>query len=144
MSVVHGGMRARNAIPVFAVIVVALAISLFVLLGTKFRRFKHQSTSYHAKVAAACDFMLAHYRIGTNYYGAEISPTDAALPQIVRSLHPIKIKLAPNWAWIWVDGSHTDGLNITWQPVDEVHTNIWNLVIGNGEGPSEIVYAATR
>ena len=137
-------MRATRIIPALVLVALVSAVVLFVLFGTKFRRFKRQSATYHAEVAAACDFMLAHYPIGTNLYGVEISVTDAALPQIVRSLQPIKIKLAPNWAWIWVDGSHTDGLNITWEPQDELHTNIWNLVIGNGEGPSKVVYVASR
>src|SRR5437016_2966820 len=98
-SVVKRHMRAARVIPAIVLIVLLSAVVLFVLFDTKFRRFKHQSAMYHAEVAAACDFMLAHYPIGTNSYGVEISVTDAALPQVVRSLHPIKIKLAPNWAW---------------------------------------------
>jgi hypothetical protein len=137
-------MRARNAIPASVLVVVAFAVVLFVLFGTKFRRFKHQSAKYHAEVATGCDFMLAQYAIGTNYHGIDVSVTDAGLPQIIRCLHPIKIKLATNWAWILVDGTHTDGLNITWEPQDEMHTNIWNLVICNGEGPSEVVYVVSR
>jgi hypothetical protein len=137
-------MRAARIIPALVLIALVSAVVPFVLFGTKFRRFQHQSAKYHAEVAAACDLMLAHYPVGTNSRGIEISVTDAALPQSVRSLHPIKIRLAPNWAWIWVDGSHTDGLNITWEPQDEMHTNIWNLVIGNGEGPSKVVYAVSR
>jgi hypothetical protein len=137
-------MRARNSIPVFALVLLIFAGTLFVLVGSKFHRFEHRGASYYAEVAEACDFMLTHYGLGTNQYGAEIPLTDAGIPQVVRNLRPIKIKLALNWAWIWVDSSHTDGLNITWQPQDELHSNIWNLVIGNGEGRSEVVYAATR
>src|SRR5260221_280582 len=139
LSVVKRSIGVPRAIPASALIVVVFAVLLFWLLDTKFRRFKHQSAKYHAEVAAACDFML----IGTNK-AIELSVADASLPEMVRRLRPCKIKLAANWVWIWVDDSHTDGLNVTWEPQDETHTNIWNLIIGNGEGPSEVVYVANR
>ena len=136
-------MRASRTMPAFALLVLVFAVVLFVLFGTKYRRFKRYSAKYHAEVAAACDFMLAHYPVGTNK-AVEISVKDAALPDIVRTLRPCKIKVAANWAWIWVDDSHTDGLSVTWEPQDEAHTNTWNLIISNGEGPSEVVYVAKR
>jgi len=136
-------MRKPWIITALAVIVLVSAVLLFALFDTKFRRFKRQSAKYHAEVAAACDFMLSHYLIGgTN--GVEISVKDPALPPAIRNLNPLKIKVAHNWAWISVDDSHLDGLSITWEPHDESHTNVWNLVIGNGEGPSAVVYAANR
>jgi hypothetical protein len=126
-----------------ASVLAVFLLLLYCQLTRKYVEFKHRTAAYHSEVAAACDFMLAHYLVGgTN--GVEISATDTALPQVIRNLHPLKIKVARNWAWIWVDDSHLDGLNITWEPQDEAHTNIWNLVIGNGEGPSEVVYAVNR
>jgi hypothetical protein len=127
---------------------IASVLTVFLLLvycqfTRKFIRFEHRSTRYHADFAAACGSILAHYPLGTKRF-VEISPADASLPGIVRDLHPERIKVATNWVWILVDGSHLDGLNVTWAPQDEARTNTWNLVIGNGEGPSKVVYAAKR
>jgi hypothetical protein len=137
-------MRLPKVIAGFTATVLAvLLLLLYCQVTRKYVRFKHQSTKYHSAVAVACDFMLAHYLVGgTN--GVEVPATDTALPQVIRNLHPLKIKLERNWVWILVGDSHLDGLNITWEPQDESHTNIWNLSIGNGEGPSEVVYVARR
>jgi len=127
---------------------VASVLAVFLLLvycqlTRKFVRFEHRNTNYHANFAGACESILGHHPLGTNRF-IEISPADASLPRIVRELHPERIKVSTNWVWILVDGSHLDGLNVTWEPQDDAQTNTWNLVIGNGEGPSKVVYVAKR
>jgi hypothetical protein len=134
-------MLSRKTIIISALIVGCCLVLLNWLLDSKYRRFKNQNPKYHADVAAACDSMLANHPLGTNQY-MELSVTDASLPEIIRNLHPEKIKLSTNWVWIWVDSSRSDGLAITWEPRDEAHTNIWNLIISYGEGSSKAVYVS--
>ena len=137
-------MRPPKIITALIVSLLAVfALLLYLQVTRKFIRFEHRSTTYYEDFAAACGLILAHYPIGTNRF-VDISPADASLPVIVRDLHPERIRVATNWVWILVDGSHLDGLNVTWGPQDEAQTNTWNLVIGNGEGPSKVVYAAKR
>ena len=135
-------MRARKFI--FVLLTAGSCLLLLIWLGdSKFRRFKRQSLQYHKDFAAACDSILSHYPLGTNG-SLEIPAAGGTLPEIILALHPSRIKVSTNWVWILVDGSHTDGLAVVWEPQDETHTNRWNLVATTGEGPSEVIYVATR
>jgi len=120
-----------KAIKVFVLIVVSFAVFVVWLFDTKFRKFEHQSVEYYTDFATAGDFMLAHYPLGTNKF-IEIPVSDPSLPKIVSNLQPVRIKLSTDWVWILVDGSHTDGLNVTWEASA--------LSISDGEGPSKVVY----
>lgn len=133
-------------------IITALALTVFLLLlycqlTRKYVRFENKSAKYHADFAAACDSILAHYPLGTNKF-LDISTTDAGLPGIVRDLHPERIKVATNWVWVLVDGSHTDGLVVVWEtkwgPDGTKLPNVWNLEIGNGEDGSKALYVTSR
>ena len=139
-------MRARNisiALAVIGLLAVALMTVPYYLVNAKYLGFKHKSTNYHADFAKACDFMLAHYPLGTNIMGADVSVNDAALPQIVREVHPVEIHVATNHAWVLVRGGHIGGLAIIWEPRDETQTN-WALSITDGEGKNDVVYTASR
>src|ERR1043166_974802 len=135
-------MRVRKVM--FAVLALGCCLLLAVwLLDSKFRRFKRQSSQYHSDFAEACDSILLRHPLATNRF-VEVSLSEGSLPEIVRSLRPSRIKVSTNWVWILVDGSHTDGLAVVWEPQDDVHTNVWNLIATTGEGPAEVVHVATR
>ncbi|EEF59022.1 hypothetical protein [Pedosphaera parvula] len=136
-------MLSRKTIIISALIVGCCLVLLNWLFDSKYSRFKSQNPKYHADFAAACDSILANHPLGTNKY-MELSVTDTSLAEIIRNLHPERIKVSTNWVWIWVDSSHTDGLSITWEPRDESQTNIWNLIIGYGEGKNKVVYVSKR
>lgn len=141
-------MRVRKVItvPIAAVLAVFLLL-LYCQLTRKYVRFENKSAKYHADFAAACDSILAHYPLGTNEF-LELSTTDVGLPQIVRDLRPERIKIATNWVWVLVDGSHTDGLVVLWETqwgLDGTKlTNVWNLEIGNGEDGKKALYVKSR
>jgi len=139
-------MRVKDilvALGLVALFVVAVLTVPYYVLNAKYLGFKHKSISYHADFAKACDSMLAHYSLGTNIMGADISVTDASLPKIVSDVHPVRISISTNHVWILVRGGHVGGLAIIWEPRDETQTN-WALSITDGEGQNDVVYATSR
>ena|SRR6185369_4330378 len=135
-------LRVPKRLPGVAIAWLALVAALLWLRDGKYSRFKHRNAEYHAAFAAACDSMLTQFSLATNKF-FEFSAADPLVSRIVRDLHPAKIKVSTNWVWILVDGSHSgDGLVVVWEPQNERQTNMWNLVIGTGEGKTEAVYVA--
>src|SRR5678815_4154771 len=98
-------MRVPKRLLGVAITGVASVVALIWLLDGKYSRFNHKSAEYHAAFAAGCDSMFEHYPLGTNKF-IELSAADAFVPQVVRDLHPARIKVSTNWVWILVDGSH--------------------------------------
>jgi len=126
-------------------IIVPFSCSLF--LNADYLHFKYKNAKYHADFAEACDYILAHYPLGTNKV-MRLSVTDAPLPRIISDWHPKRVDLTSNYVCIDVHDGHIGGLVIIWKPQWEgqnpTQTNTWNLCINNGEGPEDIVYVENR
>ena len=105
--------------------------------------FKHKSPQYYAAFAKSCDSLLAQRILGTDEF-VEVLVTDASLPEMIRDVHPFKIKLARDRVWILAGGtSHVLGYGITWEPQDEAKTNVWALS-ATQESDTRVLYVAER
>jgi hypothetical protein len=134
----------KHAIIFFGIAAVAVVC---LPLTSHYFRFKHKPSRYFAEFGSACDSVLINYPLGTNRSVA-VSPGDLRLPKIISDLHPLMIEVSSHRVWVFVNGSHVNGLAIIWEPVwdptDVGQTNRWILSITNGEGADADVYVTNR
>ena len=64
-----------------------IVLALFAPYRSPYLRFIHHNQHYYARLAHACDALLAQHPLGTNRY-VEISPTDPSLAHEISGLHP--------------------------------------------------------
>lgn len=125
------------------VLFVGFVLLLPLLAHPQHFAFRHKSAGYYGQFAKACDSLLTQHPVGTNKV-LELPVTDASVPNIIRDVHPVRIKLGTNWVWILAWGeSHGNGVGITWAPENEAQTNVW-ILRTTVESHTRAVYVASR
>ena len=99
-------------------------------------KFMHQSEEYYADFARACAAIHSKHPVGTNHV-VEIPITDSSMPEIIRALHIVKIKVGRDYVWMMHGGP--GAFSIQWQGNDLIHSNEWTLTT-TAESDSRIVY----
>jgi hypothetical protein len=100
-----------------------------------------KSSTYYRQVADGLEMVRQQHPLGTNLF-LEIPVLDPSIPEVIRNLHPSKIRRFADGAGVMI-GVGRGGFAVSWSR-DDMHTNsdIWILET-NGEGLRKTIYART-
>src|SRR5690242_19688882 len=119
-------VRIKVVIFLFGAIAVGLLI-LSPLLESHYIQLQHKSPKFYARLAAACDSILAKYPVSTNKV-IQVPVTDPSLPDAVKDMHPLKLRVKSQSVWMLLDSNSRAGIGLWWSPTPG-ETNVWQLGI---------------
>lgn len=135
-----GSRNVKIILAMQLIIVPALFAGLvFTVSEPIWMRFSERILWNYRKLTDACDSVLADHPLGTNVE-IEISATDPSLPNIIKRLNPVAIRVKPHGLWMMLEHPSRAGYAVEWGQ-DPDNTNIWALSAG-GEGVFDTVYTS--